>query len=443
MQVPQAVAYAVQQLNTAGFEAYPVGGCVRDLLRGLQPHDWDITTSATPDEMMAVFAGERLIPTGLQHGTVTLLKDGLPLEITTFRIDGAYADGRHPESVTFSQSLTEDLARRDFTVNAMALDLKNGVVDLFFGENDLQGKIIRCVGDPDKRFDEDALRVLRALRFSAVLGFTIEPETAAAIHRHKEHLQAVSAERITEEMTKLLCGKHVGNVLREFRDVLAFLVPEISPLIGFAQHSPYHAYDIFEHTVRALDAVKPEPCLRWAMLLHDIGKAKCFTLDKDGIGHFFGHASHSKRMAETILKRFRMSNKQTERILTLVKYHDLPIPPDEVLLAKRLNKFGQEILLQLLELQDADCAAQAPELTEARQAEHRQVRGMIAQLCGEGRCYSLRDLAISGDELLSLGVPAGPAVGKLLHELLNAVMENRVANEKTALLEQAKKMASL
>lgn len=443
MRVPQSVAFAVQQLNTAGFEAYPVGGCVRDMLRGLQPHDWDITTSATPDEIMAVFTSEKLIPTGLQHGTVTLLKDGLPLEITTFRIDGTYADGRHPDSVTFSRSLKEDLARRDFTVNAMALDLENGVVDLFSGQQDLKDKIIRCVGNPDKRFDEDALRVLRALRFAAVLGFDIEPETAAAIRRHKEHLQAVSAERITEEMSKLLCGDGAAKVLREFRDVLVFLIPEMYPLIDFEQYSPYHVYDIFEHTMVALDAVKAEPCLRWAMLLHDTGKAKCFTFGEDGIGHFYGHAAHSKRIAESVLQRLRMSNKQAERILTLVKYHDLPIPPDEVLLTKRLHKFGQEILLQLLALQDADCAAQAPHLTEARQAEHQLVREMLARLCAEGRCYSLHDLAISGGDLLTLGVPAGPAVGKMLHELLDAVMENRVPNEENALIEHAKKLASM
>ncbi len=442
MNVPQAVVYAVQQLNTSGFDAYPVGGCVRDTLRGLQPHDWDITTSATPEQVMAVFANEKVIPTGVQHGTITLLKDGVPLEITTFRIDGVYADGRHPDSVTFSRSLKEDLARRDFTVNAMALDLKNGVVDLFSGQQDLANKVIRCVGNPDKRFDEDALRVLRALRFAAVLGFDIEPETAAAIRRHKEHLQAVSAERITEEITKLLCGDDAAKVLREFSDVLVFLVPEIYPLIGFEQHSPYHIYDIFEHTLQALNAVKAEPCLRWAALLHDIGKVKCFTLDEDGIGHFYGHATHSEHIAETVLQRFRMSNKRSERILTLVKYHDLPIPPDEGLLTKRLHKFGHEILLELLALQDADCAAQAPHLTEERRAEHREVRKMLTRLQQENRCCSLRDLAISGTDLLALGIPAGPIIGDVLQQLLTAVMENRIPNEKSALTEHAKKLAS-
>ncbi|MBQ3133144.1 MAG: HD domain-containing protein [Clostridia bacterium] len=433
MNVPSAVVGIVQKLNRAGYEAYPVGGCVRDLLRGEQPHDWDITTSATPEEILAVFSDEKTIPTGLKHGTVTVMKNGVPFEVTSYRVDGDYTDGRHPDSVRFTRSLKEDLARRDFTVNAMAMDIENGVVDPFFGLRDLESKTLRCVGNPDDRFEEDALRILRALRFSSVLGFAIEPKTAASIHRNAHRLSLVSAERITEEFTKLLCGSYVANVCREFVDVLEFLIPEISPLIGFSQHSPYHDRDIFEHTLASVAAAKPQSVLRWTMLLHDIGKAECFTLDENGVGHFYGHATHSVRLSTDVLSRFKLSNKDVERILLLVKIHDLPLPPDEVLLTKRLRKFGKDVLLQLLDVQDADCLAQSPEWTKKRLAEHQQVREMLEKLALDV-CYRLSDLAVDGRDLQAAGFPAGPALGKALDELLEAVIEKRVANEKTALL---------
>ena len=437
MRIPDEVRQAVTQLNNAGFEAYPVGGCVRDLLRGKQPHDWDITTSALPEQTAAIFAEDRTIPTGLQHGTLTVLKNGMPLEITTYRVDGDYADGRHPDRVTFTRSLTEDLARRDFTINAMALDIQNGVVDPFFGQEDLKNGVIRCVGDPDKRLTEDALRLLRALRFSSVLGFTIEPKTAAAIRRHKERLALVSAERITEEMTKLLCGGNVENVLTEYADVVTFLIPEISPLIGFEHHHPYHIYDVFTHTIKAVSAIKPIPELRWAMLLHDIGKVETFTMSEDGIGHFYKHTARSTALATDVLRRFRFSGKQVERILLLVKHHDLPFEDDERLLLKRLRVLGEEVCLQLLELQDADCLAQAPSL-RYRLDEHQVIRERLRNLCENEACFTLKDLAINGNDLAALGIPPGPSIGRMLEKLLEAVMEKRVENTREALINLAK-----
>ncbi|MBQ2939244.1 MAG: CCA tRNA nucleotidyltransferase [Clostridia bacterium] len=438
MRIPEAVLDAVAQLNAAGFEAYPVGGCVRDLLSGKQPHDWDLTTSATPDEMLAVFQNDRTVPTGLKHGTLTVIKGDVPLEITTYRVDGNYADGRHPDEVTFTRSLTDDLARRDFTVNAMAWDIKNGVVDPFFGQEDLKKGIIRCVGDADTRFTEDALRILRGLRFASVLGFEIEAKTATAMRRQKERLGLVSAERITEEMTKLLCGKAVDTVLDDYRDILAFFIPEISPTFDLQQQNPHHIHDVFTHTLKAVAAVKAEPELRWAMLLHDIGKAKCFTVDEDGIGHFYGHASISEKMAKDILARFRLSSKQSERILRLIKYHDLPFPNERPMLLKRLHKFGEEICLQLLEMQDADCTAQAPEY-RYRLEENQRIRDELQRLCDEQACFSLKDLAVSGDDLLAAGVPAGRTIGKTLERLLTAVMDGRVENTREALLQLVRK----
>ena len=288
--IPEGVRVLLERLEAAGYEAWCVGGCVRDALLGRTPEDWDVTTSALPEETMAVF-GDQALPTGLKHGTVTVKTGDGPVEVTTYRLDGAYRDHRRPESVAFTASLEEDLARRDFTVNAMALDLRRELRDPFGGRADLARGLLRCVGDPDRRFQEDALRILRGLRFAAALGLEIEPGTAAAVRRNREGLRDIAAERIQVEFFKLLPGKGAAAVLRGYPEVFGVFWPELLPMVGFGQRNRHHCYDVWEHTLHALDAVPGDVVLRCAMLLHDVGKPACFTLDEKGVGHFYGHPS--------------------------------------------------------------------------------------------------------------------------------------------------------
>ncbi|MBQ3562784.1 MAG: tRNA nucleotidyltransferase, partial [Clostridia bacterium] len=287
--LPHQVDFALNKLIAAGYEAFIVGGCIRDILRQKAPSDYDITTSAEPEQTKAVFEGEKIIETGLKHGTVTLLKDGMPLEITTYRIDGAYADNRRPTSVQFTKSLTEDLARRDFTINAMAFSKKTGIVDPFGGEADLQNKIIRSVGDADRRFNEDALRLMRAIRFASVLGFKIEEKTKISIFKNKNLLKNISSERIAAELVKLLCGKNAKQIIIDYFEVLEVILPEISQMKNFNQNNPHHIYPLLEHTAIAVENTPAEPPLRLAMLLHDCGKPDALTIDERGVSHFYGH----------------------------------------------------------------------------------------------------------------------------------------------------------
>lgn len=297
MTIPQDALTILQRLNDAGEEAYVVGGCVRDALLGVTPKDWDICTSARPEEMQRIFSGMHVVETGLKHGTLTVVLHHTPYEVTTFRVDGAYTDHRHPDGVTFVTDVTMDLARRDFTVNAMAYHPVRGLVDAFGGREDLARRLIRCVGRPEARFEEDALRILRALRFASVYDFDIDPETASAIHALYPTMAQVAAERIRVELSKLLCGKGVGRILRDYSDVITFLLPELAPSVGFEQHTPYHRFDVWEHTVRAVEAVAPTEALRLTMLLHDSGKPACFTMDAQGVGHAYGHQKRSTELA--------------------------------------------------------------------------------------------------------------------------------------------------
>ena len=293
LQLPQGARYVMARLEESGYQAYAVGGCVRDSLLGRAPKDWDICTDALPEDMQRIFRCDHLIETGLKHGTLTVMKGGEPYEVTTFRVDGEYTDHRHPDGVHFVTEVREDLARRDFTVNAMAWNPKTGVVDAFGGREDLARGVIRCVGDAETRFGEDALRIMRALRFASVYGFAIEEETARAIHRLKDTLQDVAAERIRVELAKLLCGQGAGQILREYSDVLFAILPQLAAMHGFDQHTPYHAYDVWEHTVRAVESVPANEVLRLTMLLHDSGKPAAFTVDENGVGHAHGHQMES------------------------------------------------------------------------------------------------------------------------------------------------------
>ena len=347
---PQAQAI-LTRLEQAGYQAFAVGGCVRDTLLGRTPGDWDITTSALPEQVMALFDA---VPTGIAHGTVTVRLEGRGFEVTTFRGDGPYLDGRHPSGVVFTRHLEEDLARRDFTVNAMAMDLRGRITDPFGGRENRPRRLLRCGAAPERRLPEDALRTLRALRFAAVLGFSVEPETAAALVHQAHRLDLIAPERVSHELQRLLTGAYVGPVLRQFAPVLAAVLPEIRPLMGFEQHSPHHRYDVWEHTVRSVETIAPQPVLRWTMLLHDVAKPQCFTLDEQGKGHFYGHDAQGAAMAEEILRRLRLPRRDTERIVLLIREHMRQIAPTEKSVGRALHRLGPEALEQLLAVQRAD-----------------------------------------------------------------------------------------
>ena len=410
MTLPAQVHMALDRLEAAGWEAFVVGGAVRDALRGCAAGDWDITTDAEPEQVERVFAGERLIETGLRHGTVTVLLDGLPLEITTYRVDGGYSDHRRPDSVTFTRSLRADLLRRDFTINALAYHPRAGLVDICGGAEDLARGVVRCVGEPERRFREDGLRILRALRFASVLGFQIAPETAAAIHRCAELLRYLAAERVLSELTKLLCGQNAGAVLREFSDVLAIPIPELRPMFGFAQHNPHHDRDVWQHTIAVVEHIPPEPVLRWAALLHDVGKPPCFSLADDGVGHFYGHAAKSTELADAILMRLRMDTAGRTRITQLIRYHDLPIAPEAKPIRRLMNKLGVETVRQLFELHIADTCGQSA-ICAGRVQTYQEAGRVLDKLLAADACFSLKDLAVNGDDLLALGLRGGQERG--------------------------------
>ncbi len=435
MQIPQNILYILDRLEQAGYEAYIVGGCVRDSLMGAQPHDFDITTSALPEETQAVFADLRVIETGLKHGTVTVLYEGEPIEITTYRIDGEYADGRHPDEVRFTRSLAEDVARRDFTMNGIAYSPKHGLFDHFDGAEDIRRGIIRCIGDPDKRFGEDALRIMRALRFSAVLGFEIEQTTAECIRRNKSLLHKVSAERIFAELCKLLCGGNVGAVLRDFSDVIAEIIPELASCMGYEQHSRYHAYALYEHIVRAVESCPPEAGIRLAMLFHDIGKPLTQSADDSGEWHFYGHAEKSAELAEEIMRRFRTSNALRERVCTIIRYHGFVPEKTERFIRKRLAKHGLEMFRDIMLAHIADDNAKA-EFTKERIPEWREIMRMAEEISERQPCLSTRELAVGGRDIMQL-IPPSPRIGETLKYLLDGVVDGRFKNEPAELLHEA------
>lgn len=437
--IPLPVQTILRRFYSAGYEASVVGGCVRDTLLGLTPKDWDITTSAKPEQVKHVLADIKLLETGLKHGTVTALSNGMPVEITTYRIDGTYSDNRRPDSVCFTNCLTDDLSRRDFTINAMAYSEQNGLTDCFGGQEDLKNNILRCVGEPDRRFDEDALRILRGLRFCAVLGLTPEKATAQSMQTHCGLLDHIAKERIGSEFIKLLCGKYAPQVLREYPLVIGQVLPEILPMIGFEQHNPHHIYDVWEHTLHALDAIPADPVLRLAILLHDSGKPYTYTQDKKGIGHFHGHASISVELAEQALERLRFDGKTIRRVCSLIRIHDMPLQPETAWIRRRLSRMGEENFRALLEIRRADSLAQNPAYRD-RLTQLDAVLTILEQILAEQQCFSFKDLNINGTDLLTLGLSPGPVVGKLLKQLLDAVIQEKTANEKEALLALAKQL---
>lgn len=424
----------IKRLENAGYEAYAVGGCVRNSIMGIEVSDYDITTSALPLETVKVFSDYRIVETGIKHGTVTVIKDENSVEITTYRTDGAYKDYRHPENVIFTPHLREDLSRRDFTVNAVAFSPSDGIVDIFDGVNDIKNGILRCVGAPEKRFEEDALRIMRALRFMAVYGFKANAETAAALHKKKHLLKSVSPERINIELSKMLCGKseYIYPVLIDYCDLLGEIIPEILPCVGFDQKTHYHNLNVWEHTVAAVCAVEPILSLRLTMLFHDLGKPQCYRF-YNSEGHFKGHASISAGICENRLKQLRFSNDIFQRVLFLVKRHDMIMKDDEVIIKKQLNKFGAELFFDLLRVHIADDDAKAP-IAKGRIPMYKKAWEVGERIISENDCFSLKKLAVNGNDLLKLGYK-GKSVGDALNLLLNAVIEGKCENKSDSLRE--------
>ena len=438
---PPVVGEALRRLEARGFRAWCVGGCVRDSLLGKAPSDWDIATSALPQETKACFAGERLVEAGAAHGTIAWVPSGgNPIEITTFRSDGAYTDGRHPDSVAFSRRLEDDLSRRDFTVNAMAWHPQRGLVDLFHGQEDLSAGLLRCVGEPARRFSEDALRILRCLRFSSQLGFAIHPDTARALWEKRELLLALSHERVREELTKLLCGQGAAAVLRQYAAVVFTVLPELAPMKGCAQETPYHCFDVWEHTLHAVDYAPQQGDLRWAALLHDAGKPGRKTRSADGVAHFYGHPPESGRIARQLLTRLRFSNKERDWIAALVDHHEDAMPMGEAHLKGLLGRYGERFVFTLFQLQEADMSAKAPGVFARRLPDLEESRALARAILERGDCLTLGDMALTGEDLKALGVAPGPEMGKLLRRLLEAVQRGEAANTPAALGELAKRL---
>lgn len=427
---PEAEAL-LKRLEDAGYEAYYVGGCVRDHLMGRAVHDIDITTNALPEQTAAVFEGFKVIPTGIKHGTVTVLAGGSQYEITTYRIDGGYSDSRRPDSVEFSSDITQDLARRDFTMNAIAMDVRGNIVDPFGGRGDIERSLIRCVGKPEKRFTEDALRIMRGVRFASQLGFDIEEKTAQAIIEMRGRLSIISRERIREELDKLLCGKDCGKVLSEYRVIIAEIIPEMVACFGFDQFSRYHKYDVYEHIVKTIASAPPNDLmLRRALLLHDISKPQMFTLDENGVGHFKGHAKVSAEMARDILTRLRYDNKTIALTCDLIAHHSDKIRSERQI-RLLVSSMGIESFLALMDFKKYDNCGKN-EFVLAENEEFDRFKAIAQEFYDSGECISLSQLAVNGSDLAELGMK-GREIGTALAQLHSLVISGDLPNDKQAL----------
>lgn len=437
MQLPDSVEKIIHTLETAGYEAYAVGGCVRDALLGLTPDDWDITTSAEPEEVKALFS--RTIDTGIKHGTVTVRLNGKSFEVTTYRIDGKYEDGRHPEEVTFTKSLEEDLKRRDFTINAMAVNDRTGIVDLFGGQEDLKAGIIRCVGDPMERFSEDALRMMRAVRFAAKLDFSIEEETKKSISILKDNLRKVSAERIQVELTKLIISNHPEMMRTLYETGLtSVFFPEWDVAMVCEQNTKHHCFTVGEHTIEVMKHVRNDKIMRLAALLHDIGKPGMKRTDKKGHDHFQGHPQLSDVMADNILRRLKYDNDTIKKVCMLVRYHD----ERPALNPRSIRRCMREMNLDfddLFELKRADIAGQSDYMHEEKLAAVDKFEKLYHENLESGNCTDKKQLAVNGGDLIKAGVDKGPEMGRVMEKLLDDVIDEPSANTKETLLSRAKK----
>ena len=431
MVLPAYILECLEALEAAGFAAYAVGGCVRDACLGLTPHDYDLCTSALPEQTEAVFADKQLVLAGKKHGTVGVVTDFGVVEITTFRTEGTYRDNRHPDWVEFVPNIEADLARRDFTVNAMAYSPKRGFADPFGGREDLKSKVLQAVGDPEKRFQEDSLRILRGARFAVRYGLTVEETTMRAMLQQRHLMDNLARERVFEELCKLIILVDVENMQR-FAPLLAAVIPELEPLIGFDQRSPHHAYDLYTHVAHVVAGVPKDLTLRWAALLHDIGKFPTFTQDATGRGHFYGHAPKGAEMADTVLRRLKAPTVLRERVVLLIEKHMTRLTPDKKLLRRWIGRWGWETVEQMLCLQEADMGSKGTGKSEEMNI-FPQIRTVLEEIRAENACLTLKGLAVNGHDLMQLGL-SGKAIGQTLNALLEQVIEENLPNEKDALL---------
>lgn len=437
IEIPAYVKRVIDRLEENGFEAYIVGGCVRDSLLGKKPDDYDVCTSCTPQKMQEIFSDMNVVGTGISHGTLTIILEGKPVETTTYRSEGKYVGHRKPESVTFEKNLSEDLKRRDFTVNALCYNDKNGLVDMFGGAEDIEKGIIRCVGEPSERFDEDALRIMRGLRFSSCLGFEIEKKTSEQIKSQAYLLKEISAERVFSELKKLLVGKNAGKILMDYRDVFAVIIPELKPAFDFPQKCPHHCYDVYQHICHSVDNVAQDTILRLTMLLHDIGKPEMAKTDDKGVMHFKKHQFVSADKAYTILRRLKCDRKTLIRVTDLVREHDNRIPPQKKSVKKMLAKYGSEFFAQYLAVRRADTLAQS----EYMRAEKLEVLDSLERLAEEieeeSCCLKVTDLDVNGNDIISLGF-TGKKVGEALEYALDGVIDEKIKNEKEDIIRYLK-----
>lgn len=437
MKIPKQVAFIIDRLEQHGYEAYAVGGCVRDALLGREPHDWDITTSAKPEQVKALF--KRTIDTGIQHGTVTIMEDHIGFEVTTYRIDGEYEDGRHPKEVQFTPDLKEDLRRRDFTINAMAYSPAKGLVDIFGGQEDLKEGIIRCVGSAEERFQEDALRIMRAVRFAAQLGFTIEEGTWKAIGKLVPNLKKVSAERIQVELTKLLMSPNPSWFrLMYGSGITEVVLPEFDAAMKCEQNSPYHCYSVGEHTLEVLAHTPADLPLRLTALLHDLGKPVMKTTDENGRDHFHGHAVESEQIAQDVLHRLKFDNYTINRTCRLIRFHDYRMAAEAVEIRKAINLIGEDLFADLLAFQKADSSAKKPEVVVMALAQLEKIEAVYQEILDKKQCTSLKMLAVTGKDLIQAGMKPGKEMGTVLEQLLQHVLEYPEDNQKEILIQRWK-----
>ncbi|MCD8026129.1 MAG: HD domain-containing protein [Clostridiales bacterium] len=435
--LPQNVKYIINKLQSGGYEAYAVGGCIRDSLLGLAPHDWDICTNAKPEQIKACFSGFHIFDIGIKHGTISVVIDKEAFEITTYRIDGEYNDNRHPDKVTFTKSVADDLARRDFTINAIAYNETNGIVDPFDGRGDIKSGIIRCVGNPDTRFNEDALRILRALRFASVYNLKIEENTANAVINNAPLLKNIAGERIASELDRLLCGKNVENVLNGFSTVFSVILPEIEITFNYNQHTKHHDKDLWCHITSSVAAVEPTALLRMTMLLHDLGKPYICKRDSDGTCHFKGHPNISAKTADIILHRLKYPTDFINTCLKLIKFHDVRFSGAKKQLKHVMNAIGEDDLDLLLKVQRADILAQSAYLREEKLERLDIACNAYREILADNEAFKLKDLAVNGNDLKNIGIAEGREIGRILKLLMSLVIDEKLPNEKSALLSRA------
>ena len=435
--LPDHVKDAIYILEQSGHTAFCVGGCVRDSLMGITPHDWDIATSAQPSECLGIFKGFTVVPTGLQHGTVTVVADGHSLEITTYRIDGIYKDCRRPSKVYFTDSIKEDLGRRDFTVNAIAYNEKCGYIDPFGGMDDIKRHILKAVGNAEARFSEDALRIMRCVRFAAQLGFSVDANTKAAAVKLRQLLKSISTERIQAELSKTLCGFYAEVAMREYSQIIFTIAPELHPMLLCHQETAYHCFDVWEHTLHAIGLSPPDLCVRLALLLHDSGKPGTKSISADGRVHFHRHSALSAQITQELLHRLRYPVITQRLVKSLVILHNYQLPMKKICIKRMLQRLGNEGFFLLMKVYAADISAQSPEFVGLRLSLLTETIGLAQALIEANICLSLNQLAVKGKDLLALGCPPGKHIGCILEELLELVLLEQLPNKRERLLKTA------